>query len=136
MNRGAWQAAVHRIPQSGTQWKQLDSGSICTHMEDSFCCTVKLTQHCKATIHQQIFPFFFKETLYLISAPAKLEFKQLILFICYSSWSSLAANFIRFQRSRDHFFPFLFCPCIWPFLPLSNDLSFQTWPQYFLIILA
>ena len=49
--------------QSGTQWKQLNSSSICTHAADSSCCTVKRTQHCKATIHQQMFLFFKKKKL-------------------------------------------------------------------------
>ena len=38
--------------QSGTQQKRLNSSSIRIPVADSFCCAVKLTQHCKATIHQ------------------------------------------------------------------------------------
>ena len=45
MNRGAWQATVHRFTQSQTQLKRLSMNTrIC--MAEFLCCLPEITQHC------------------------------------------------------------------------------------------
>ena len=52
MDRGAWQATVHKVTKSRTPLKWLSTNA---HMciAELLCCNLKSTQYCKSTIFQQ-----------------------------------------------------------------------------------